>query len=181
MLTALYSTTNGENWWRSDNWLSGAPLGEWYGVIINDDGRVTELNLNDARNLLGEIPPELGSLSNLETLNLNNNNLSGEIPAELGSLSNLTVLDLFNNNLRGEIPPELGNLSNLTVLRLDNNQLSEIPAELGSLSNLEQLGLYGNNLSGEIPAWLASLSRPGWTGSSRPSRSPCSNSPTPSL
>ena len=37
----------------------------------------------------GEIPAELGSLSNLERLYLNDNALSGEIPAELGSLSNL--------------------------------------------------------------------------------------------
>ena len=86
-LIALYNTTNGENWTISDNWLSDAPLGEWEGVVTNDDGRVTELNLND------------------------NYNLSGEIPAELGSLSNLKGLDLFNNELSGEIPPELGNLS----------------------------------------------------------------------
>ena len=37
----------------------------------------------------GEIPPELGSLSNLEGLYLRDNDLSGEIPAELGNLSNL--------------------------------------------------------------------------------------------
>ena len=39
----------------------------------------------------GEIPAELGSLSNLERLSLGNNDLSGEIPAELGSLSNLAL------------------------------------------------------------------------------------------
>ena len=99
-LVALYNTTNGENWENSDNWLSDAPLGEWEGVVTNDDGRVTELNLNDNVNLGGELPAELGSLSNLETLDLSNNNLGGELPAELGSLSNLTVLDLFNNRLR---------------------------------------------------------------------------------
>ena len=54
---------------RSDNWLSDAPLGEWGGVSTNDDGRVTRLHLlgND---LSGEIPAELGSLSNLEALSL---------------------------------------------------------------------------------------------------------------
>ena len=29
-LVALYNA-NGENWYESDNWLSDAPLGEWYG------------------------------------------------------------------------------------------------------------------------------------------------------
>ena len=83
----LPSTTqrDGENWDRSDNWLSDAPLGEWQGVTTNDDGRVTGLNLSD-NDLSGEIPAELGSLSNLTGLGLNVNGLSGEIPAELGNL-----------------------------------------------------------------------------------------------
>ena len=37
-LVALYNATNGENWFRSDNWLSDAPLGEWYGVNTTTTG-----------------------------------------------------------------------------------------------------------------------------------------------
>ena len=66
--------------------------------------------------MTGEIPPELGSLSNLTELSLDNNQLTGEIPPELGRLSNLTGLSLWGNQLTGEIPPELGGLSNLTEL-----------------------------------------------------------------
>ena len=73
----------------------------------------------------GEIPAELGSLSNLEGLHLDYNDLSGEIPAELGSLSNLGTLRLNSNDLSGEIPAELGSLSNLEGLRLDYNDLSQ--------------------------------------------------------
>ena len=57
-LVALYNATNGENWFRSDNWLSDAPIGEWYGVTTNDDGRVTVLYL-PTLGLSGEIPAEL--------------------------------------------------------------------------------------------------------------------------
>ena len=39
--------------------------------------------------------------------------MTGEIPPELGGLSNLTGLSR-GNQLTGEIPPELGGLSNLT-------------------------------------------------------------------
>ena len=82
--------------------------------------------------------------------------MSGEIPPELGSLSNLSWLMLNGNGLSGEIPPELGSLSNLKVLRLDNTYLSgEIPEELGNLSNLEHLGLSSfNDLSGCVPSSL---------------------------
>ena len=113
-LVVLYNATDGENWNRSDNWLSDAPLGEWEGVTTNNDGRVTELRLV-ANDLRGEIPAELGSLSNLEVLGIHNNRyLMGEIPAELGRLSNLVQLDLSGNPfMEGEIPPELGSLSKL--------------------------------------------------------------------
>ena len=65
-LVALYNATDGENWNESAsaNWLSDAPLGEWEGVTTNDDGRVVVLYLSN-NFLSGEIPPELGSLSDL--------------------------------------------------------------------------------------------------------------------
>ena len=66
-LVALYNATDGENWNESDNWLSDAPLGEWYGVGTYDDGRVGALYLS-SNDLSGKIPPELGSLSNLTGL-----------------------------------------------------------------------------------------------------------------
>ena len=107
-LVALYKATNGENWFGSDNWLSDAPLGEWYGVNTNDDGRVIALDLN-FNVLSGEIPAELGSLSNLTELVLHSNELSGEIPAELGSLSNLVALTILSKTL-AEFWPETGAL-----------------------------------------------------------------------
>ena len=68
-LVALYNATDGENWNGSHNWLSDAPLGEWDGVTTDDDGRVTALALY-SNGLIGEIPAELGSLSNLGSLDL---------------------------------------------------------------------------------------------------------------
>ena len=52
--------------------------------------------------MTGDIPTELGNLSNLETLVLNENQLTGEIPTELGSLSNLQGLYLNENVDRGD-------------------------------------------------------------------------------
>ena len=153
-LVALYNATGGENWENSANWLSDAPLGKWRGVTTNDDGRVTKL-LFIGNNMGGEIPAELGSLSNLTHLLLGGVGLSGELPAELGGLSNLTVLRLNDNLLSGEIPAELGSLSNLMTLELARNELSgEIPPELGSLTNLITLELAGNDLSGCVPSSL---------------------------
>ena len=157
-LVALYNATDGENWTNNHNWLSNAPLAQWYGVTTDSGGRVTVLGLR-YNQLSGEIPPELGNLSNLTNLDLDLNQLSGEIPAQLSNLSNLMYLNLGSNQLRGEIPPELGNLSDLEWLTIDLNQLSgEIPAQLSNLSNLMYLNLSSNQLSGEIPAELGNLS-----------------------
>ena len=94
ILIALYETTDGPNWLNSDNWLTDAPLGDWYGVDTDASGRVVRLDLAgmwDSENsqwirhgLSGAIPAELGGLANLETLSLGNNELTGPIPAELG-------------------------------------------------------------------------------------------------
>ena len=152
-LVALYHATNGESWTVNDNWLADAPIGTWYGVGVDGEGRVFSLALDDNQ-LTGEISPELGNLVNLQGLLLNYNQLTGEIPPELGNLVNLQGLLLGYNRLTGEIPPELGNLVNLQGLLLGYNRLTgEIPPELGNLVNLQGLLLGYNRrqpVDGEI-------------------------------
>ena len=61
-LVALYNATGGENWTNNTNWLSSAPIQEWWGVASNRrDGVVTSLYIPN-NNLTGSIPPELGEL-----------------------------------------------------------------------------------------------------------------------
>ena len=153
-LLAIFDATDGNNWRRNEEWVgSFKPIGEWYGVTTDDDGRVTALHLSTNR-LSGELPPELGNLTKLQRLSLSQNQLSG-IPPELGNLANLKQLDLVKSEL-SEIPPELGNLVNLKHLYIQENELSEIPPELGNLANLESLQLQENQLR-EIPPELGNL------------------------
>ena len=44
------------------------------------------------------------------------NEITGTIPPELGKLKNLISLDLYNNNITGAIPESLGNLKSLIFL-----------------------------------------------------------------
>ena len=156
-LVALYNATDGENWTDNTNWLTDAPLHQWYGVEAYANGRVMLLSLG-SNQLTGQIPLELGDLTNLWHLDLSENQLSGEIPAQLGRLTELIYLDLSLNQLSGEIPEELGSLSYLQTLGISNNQLTgQIPAELGSLTNLQALVLSNNRLSGKIPPELGNL------------------------
>ena len=154
---ALYNATDGEHWVNNRNWLSDAPLGAWYGVYTNSQGQVTGLNLAKI-GLAGELPSELGGLSNLIGLILNDNRLSGEIPPELGDLIHLDQLQLQWNQLTGEIPPEIGNLTNLRSMGLYGNRLTgEIPPELGQLTKLGAFWLHENQFTGCVAASLPEM------------------------
>ena len=125
-LVALYNATDGGNWTNNTNWLTDNDISTWHGVNVSD-GSVTYLSLR-TNNLTGELPVELGNLTELTHLDLNYNRLSSSIPVELGNLTNLTLLKFSGNALSGEIPVELGNLAKLRTLAFDHNALSgEIP------------------------------------------------------
>jgi len=155
-LVALYNSTNGAGWINNTGWLTDSVY-KWYGVTVDINGRITNLNLSN--NLLtGAIPAEIGSLINLQSLALSYNQLSGTIPIEIGNLTNLTSLYLHNNQLSGNIPAEIGNLINLKFLALAYNQLSgNIPTEIGNLTNLTLIYLPNNQLSGNIPTEIGNL------------------------
>ncbi len=187
-LSALYSSTNGDQWVNKSGWDTGTEppsiqaLGQWHGLSVAE-GALVQIKLLH-NNLVGNLPPDLANLTNLKTLWLDNNQLTGTIPPELGNLQRMESLHLFKNDLTGvipselgdllqleslllsdnrldgKIPPELGNLSHLTRLTLSNNQLSEsIPPEFGKLKNLTALHLEGNRLTGKIPQEICNLSQ----------------------
>ena len=157
ILHVLHEATNGSGWEQSDGWLSDAPLGNWYGIETDDNGRVVSIEL-DRNGLEGSTPAELGGLTELTSLSLDRNRLSGEIPSQVGNLAKLRSLSLSSNNLSGEVPPELGDLAELQSLTLFSNDLSgEIPPEFGNLAKLERLILTDNRLSGRLPVELGDL------------------------
>ena len=44
-LVALYNATDGPNWVNNENWLTDAPLRDWYGVATDASGRVVRVDL----------------------------------------------------------------------------------------------------------------------------------------
>ncbi len=157
-LVALYNSTNGDGWNKNDNWLQGTNFATWYGVTVRN-GDITGLALNHNQ-LTGEIPEELGNLTNLTSLLLHYNRLEGTIPASFGQLTKVTKLQLVVNQLTGPLPDALGSMSSLTELGLSANPIaSSIPAAFGQLSELRSLRLDGCQLTGSIPKELGQLTK----------------------
>ncbi|MBA0721751.1 hypothetical protein Golax_009258 [Gossypium laxum] len=76
----------------ANNWTASTSVCRWIGVscgIIHE--RVIALNLT-SMNLRGTIPPYLGNLSFLLSLDLSRNNFYGLLPKELGQAESLKHL-----------------------------------------------------------------------------------------
>ncbi|TYH00304.1 hypothetical protein ES288_A10G264500v1 [Gossypium darwinii] len=88
--------------------------------------------------LTGEIPIEIGNLSEIRSLNLSHNNLAGNIPSTFSRLNKIESLDLSHNNLSGIIPIELLELYTLEVFNVSYNNLSgSIPSQKSQFATFD--------------------------------------------
>lgn len=187
VLMRVYRGLGGSNWNNDSNWGTSAPLGTWTGVGLDASGNVTgltltsngvdgsivgdigllehleELNLSGNDGLRGSLPPEIGNLRKLASMNFSDSGLGGSIPPEIGTLESLTefrnVSPMFSpGTFTGPIPPEFGNLANLEVVDFSGNELSgSLPPELGNLRSLRSFNVQGNGLRGTLPAEFGNL------------------------
>ncbi|GMJ04876.1 hypothetical protein like AT3G47570 [Hibiscus trionum] len=169
----------------SENNFEGA-LPSDFGLFLPN---LLELQLR-GNELQGTIPSSISNASKLTLLDLSDNSFTGHIPTTIGSLKNLQKLDLGHNQLTSEsytpgssfinsltnnmhlrkivlsgnpldtmLPMSFGNLStSLEYLELTDCRLKGIiPTEVGSLSSLISLKLGNNALTGVIPDTIGRL------------------------
>ncbi|XP_078182291.1 receptor kinase-like protein Xa21 [Carex rostrata] len=150
---SLINCTNLQALELGDNQLQGMLPGS----IANLSTSLTYLGLG-FNPISGNIPADIGKLTNLISLELSLTFIEGTIPNEIGHLLNLGLLDLAGNMLSGDIPSTLGNLTMMNKLYLEFNAFTgSIPEELGNMQLLNILNLTNNKFIGSIPKKLFNL------------------------
>ncbi len=132
--------------------LDAKTIRQW--MQDNPEKLLTVENLDLRKLGIVVLPPEIGLLTNLQTLNLSSNKLS-ELPPDIYRLSNLIELDISGNPFK-ELPLDICLLSSLQKLDLHDIQLTELPSQIGNLTHLEWLCITGNNLT-KLPPEIGQL------------------------
>lgn len=180
-LVAIYDALGGNQWAHS--YWKRTPLRYWEGVKlarVNKEMRVVDLQLFGDK-LKGELPKEIGQLTELITLKIcQSNHLKGTIIDEVYDLAKLKVLDFSFTRLSGELSPRIGELAQLDTLNLWKSQFAEnyvdengkpqlnweknmdvftgsIPQEIGQLTKLRMLNFARCGFTGELPETLGDL------------------------
>jgi Leucine-rich repeat (LRR) protein len=94
---------------------------------------VLELSMNN----LSSLPPAVGALASLATLDLSDNRLAS-LPDDLGALASLQSLGLRSNSL-GELCEGVGALGALTSLDVSMNHLEALPWSVTRMTALQQV------------------------------------------
>ncbi|XP_047949650.1 receptor-like protein EIX2 [Salvia hispanica] len=118
-----------------------------------------DLSRNDFGGIL--IPEFIGSMKQLQHLYLRSSNFSGIVPPQIGNLTNLRSLDLSYNSLKTENIDWLSSLvlESLEILDLSSNKLNGSIPDLSQFSSLTQMNLSANNFTGSIPLSIGQLSK----------------------
>ncbi|KAG0564236.1 hypothetical protein KC19_8G094400 [Ceratodon purpureus] len=141
----------GEPNWRGVQCLTNISCGPGVTSTIECAAYVIGLTLNNA-SITGTLPPEIGNISTLTTLELTGNpGLSGPLPKEIG-YPILYILDLHDNAFSGNLP-DLSNARTLLTVDLSGNRFNgTFPLlQINTWVSLQSLKLGRNSFAGGIP------------------------------
>ncbi|KPL13870.1 MAG: hypothetical protein AMS26_12785 [Bacteroides sp. SM23_62] len=155
-LAELYDSTSGDAWTNNENWKSDRPFEKWFGITAFN-GRVWDISLY-RNGLVGSIPPSIGSLSELNGLQMADNDLSDSIPSAIGNLTKLRSVYLHGNNLNGSLPDAFTNLTEMQHLTLSSNDVSgTLPESIYNMTKLINFKLAGNQFEGAISPQITNM------------------------
>jgi len=154
VLLDLYQRTGGASWENRDGWSTpddeDTPPCTWHGVICEEHWRHVHKLALDNNGLAGELPPNLGALTELRALSLSGNQLTGAVPS-LAGLGKLEYLELSRNALSGHLP-DLRDLAAMQSFHVADNRLDGAVPSLDAMPRLQFFVIANNRFEGPLPA-----------------------------
>jgi Leucine-rich repeat (LRR) protein len=122
--------------------------------------------------VIGQLPLEIGNITELTLINMENSDLSeGKVPESIGLCTKLVKVHFWNCKLLGEFPTGLQTLKSLGIIYLMINRVeylyldvnyfsgSSIPTWICELVELKELLLQNLKMQGNIPACIGALTK----------------------
>ena len=131
---------------------------QYFKQVLSKFDKTTLVRIYCGENSLQDLPEDIYSFVNLDTLAVENNKLS-HLPNALGKLKKLRVLYVNENCLKqNSFPSSMIELTKLTTLWLQGNKLKTLPTELCYLTNLRYLNA-GQNRIKSVSSYFHNLRR----------------------
>ncbi|GMI74186.1 receptor like protein 6 [Hibiscus trionum] len=105
----------------------------------------------------GSIPPIIGNLTRLISIDLSGNWFGGQIPDVFENLNRLTSLSLSTCNLGGLLPVSMLNLTKMTTLDLSYNYFHVRMDRIQMPSSIQNVDLRSNDFYGPLPNYIFDL------------------------
>lgn len=174
-LATIYYATNPDDavsWTRTTGWLVAPDECAWYArhtgggfadvddddTVCNDDGYYVSLSLS-YNGLQGQLPLEIGHMTQLKSLHLSGNKLTGTLPTSLTELTSLQLFlgadNLFTGNLPSTNPGSSTSFwRDLRIWNLQDNMLSGSISDslLQGMTQLSMWIMQRNQFSGQLPS-----------------------------
>ena len=158
-LVAIFNATGGADNWHPDRvWDLTKPIKEWYNIKLNDEGRVTQVNLPKGTVTQGwTLPAAVGDLTEMTNFRIIGSNLTGALPEEIYNMTKLVSFYLTNNTPTWTLSSKIAGMTDLKDLYIDQNPnlTGTLPKELGQLKKLVNINFSQTGISGSIPAEMS--------------------------
>jgi len=168
----LYNDLGGDNWKNNSGWGTGSVVtNSWYGVEVDENNRVTSLNLSGVlkgadgivggNNLVGNrLTPKLGNLKKVQYVNLKYNKIVGaQLPPEWNQMVELR--ELYLNGVERQPDEKFSRHpgKDSEEVFASNKLTGKLPPEWGVWSNIERIEIHwtadpnnpDNGITGTIP------------------------------
>jgi hypothetical protein len=154
-----------KTWTNTSGWLQAQSECEWFGIVCNVNGSVTEIvfydydgvdESNATNGFVGSIPPDIGLLTSLQWFSMRSNDITGTIPESIGQCNKMYIFDISGGSVFGTLPSSLGQWTDIYLFDVSENEIvGSVPESTSSWINIKGFSVFTNQLSGSIPSFVS--------------------------